>query len=762
MAYGNANLLPVDASTFEGGTSSWPGTGTNSTIVVQSAAKLSGTYALRVTATAAGSAVASSPRVAVTAGLEYVARVPVGIATSIAGLTTSATIEWWTAASGGTQLSTTTGAVWNISSTVGFWAANYPVVTGTAPVGATHALVRVTVNNLAASGQYLIDDVYFGAAVVSAGNAYGYNTASIEQDTSGWRADAGTTLARGLWGLVTGMGYYALEATSSAAGSQELRTNSFINVLPGKEYTSYVSVYTPSVATTWYAEFRWYDSALTQLGGTVQTAYAVSQSVTTRLGVTGIAPAGASYCKVFIRPQATAAGQTFVLEDARLIASPNLAGNLLTYTEYSAEGTLPALNLTNGTASLYQLTSPYTDGFFVVKATPTETGLITGQLARLVPVTPGTTYQVKATIYRRNSDPAQAVISSVRVRIDWFDADGNLFQADNADQFYSTEQVGDWYAQTNSETRTCPEGASYAKPAWEVSSDNPLVSFWVIDNFSFLESAPEYTLETSNENGCVTLTVANAYAPTTNNAGVTIKRVDESGNMHSMRGYGRTWDLAPNPYAPIVVEDYEAPLASRVWYSVQWSDAGGTTKGTRLLTQTVDAPVLEDGDYAWFKSPGLPALNTTVLMEAPLTWSREARSSRFNIVGRKNPVHVTGMRAGRTSSITVLIWDPEANELFNSLLDAGTAALVQAMPGYGIDGNLYVSIGDIDVEPLDPDAREPGWRWTLAITEVDRPDGGLEGSAASTWQDILDSASYPTWEELFAAHDSWTTVLTEG
>jgi hypothetical protein len=162
----------------------------------------------------------------------------------------------------------------------------------------------------------------------------------------------------------------------------------------------------------------------------------------------------------------------------------------------------------------------------------------------------------------------------------------------------------------------------------------------------------------------------------------------------------------------------------------------------------------------WFKSPGVPALNTTVQMEAPLKWSRASRSSRYDIVGRRNPVHITGTRAGRTSSITVLIWDPEANELFDALLDAGGTALVQAMPGYGIDGNLYVSIGDVDVEPLSPDAREDGWRWTLAITEVDRPDGGLQGSAGSTWQTI--STGYPTWEDVFSGNDTWTTVLTEG
>jgi hypothetical protein len=697
----------------------------------------------------------------VTAGVEYVVRVPVGIATSQTGLTVTATIEWWSAATGGTQLGTATSPAWNISSTVGFWAANYPVVVSTAPAGATHALIKVSVNNLAAGALFYLDEIYFCAAPVKAGNAYGYNTASIEQDTTGWKIDSGT-MTRGNWLLVAGQGHYGLEVTSSQAGTQEIRTNSFIGVVPGKEYTSYAAVWTDAGTLPWIMEFRWYDATWTEVGAHASTTYTVNQSLVTRLGITGVAPAGSVYCKVFIRPQATAAGQRFIIDDASLVLSPNIAGNLLTYAEYSTEGTLPAWTLTNGTASLYQLTSGITDGYFTIKAVPTAPGTITAQLDRLVPVTPGTTYLSKATFYRHSTDAVQKVVSAVRTRVDWFTAAGNLFQADNPDQFYSSEQAAEWYANVVSETRTCPEGAAYAKMGWEVTSDNPLVDFFVVDNVTLMESVPEYTLATSNETGCITLTINNPYAPATSNSNVTIKRVDESGKVYPMRGYGRTWDLAPNPYSPIVVEDYEAPLASRVWYSIQWSNNTGTTKGSRLFTQTVDTPTLSDPDFAWFKSPGIPALNTTVMMEAPLKWSRAARSTRYDIVGRKNPVHVTGARSGRTSSLSVLIWDPAANELFDSLLDAGTAALIQAMPGYGVEGNLYVSIGDVEVEPLSPDAREDGWRWTLAITEVDRPDGGLQGSAASTWQTILDDTAYSTWEDLFDAHETWTTVLTEG
>jgi hypothetical protein len=54
-------------------------------------------------------------------------------------------------------------------------------------------------------------------------------------------------------------------------------------------------------------------------------------------------------------------------------------------------------------------------------------------------------------------------------------------------------------------------------------------------------------------------------------------------------------------------------------------------------------------------------------------------------------------------------------------------------------------------------ANEPGWRWTLNVAKIDRPSGGIQGSAISTWQDILDG--YDTWADVFDAFDTWADVL---
>lgn len=757
MAYGNPNLLGVDASTFENNTHTWVTTGGNTTLAVVTGQVLSGTYSLRATPTAAGSVELISPRCAVTAGLEYVGRIPLRLSGTTAGKVATARITWFDAASGGNSLGVSDAVLPVANNSVGWWTVNYPTVVGTAPAGAKSCTLKLTVSGLAAGEYVNTDDVYLCVAPNRAGNIYSFNTSGIEQDTSGWKWDTGTAV-RGNWVLYTGAGYYGLEYTSAAAGLCDLRTNSFIGVIPGTEYVSYAAVYSPTIATNWLMEFRWYDSASNEVGTREVRTYAVPVSTSTRIACVAKAPTGAAFTKVFIRPTATAAGQIFVIDDASLAIAPNVAGNLLTYDEYSTESLVPTWNVSGGAIDQFYLMSPITDGFYTLRATPTTpgSGILSASLDRLISVVPGTTYKVKAVGWRHSTDAAQAIQAGMRVRVDWYDSSGNAVLIDNPDQFYMSTATGTWYSHTNSETRTCPDGAAFARVGFEVNSISPLNDYWAFDNIQFYPAPPEYVLVVDNDKGMVSLTV-NTTDPAAN--AVTVQRVDEDGNKVALRGYGMEYTRAPYTPVSMVIEDYEAPLNSTVWYAITWYNGTAVT-GNRLYTQSVRAPSLADGNYVWFKSPGIPALNTQVMMEAPLKWSRAARSQRYDVVGRKNPLHVTGARAGRESSITVLIWDPQANELFNSLLDSGTVALVQAMPGYGIDGNLYVSVGDVDSDPLDPDAREPGWRWSLSITEVDRPAGGLQGSAAKTWQNIADT--YGTWDDLFDAWASWTDVLTKG
>lgn len=753
MAFSTSNLFAEDASTFEGGTTSWTA-GANTILIISSTEWLSGTRSMRMLATTAGSVVATSPRVLVAPGKTYAIRVPIRQSTSTAKVITCR-ITWYNATSGGTALGTAEYSV-NMNGTIGWSNANYCTPSGVAPVDAKSASVRVTVTGLAASEAVNLDDVYAAEIPRRDGDLLAYNTSSVENDTSGWTPGTNSTLARVLATLYAGAGYYSLSVTSLAAGSSEAHNTNFLNVTAGQGYVAYAAVQAEWAASM-EMRIHWYDASNVKIAQESRTI-TLAANVTTRHAVAGTAPSGTAKARVFLFGTATAAGQVYYVDDVSLCPAVNPEGNILTFEEYSTESTLPSWTLSGGTGlDRTYLTSNITDGFYALSYVPADKAVQRLTLNRLLPVTPGTTYSAKATYFGSNNS-AEVTPMTYRVLMDWYDAGGVLLEADNPDGFYSVNiSPGGLTGATTSETRMAPGSAAFARVSVEIDHTFSLVDRYYIDCVSLVESAPEYELVANNATGSVELTV---HMVSSSGTHVTIQRTDEDGKTYYVRGYGSEWHLVPYVPGPMVIEDYEAPIGKRVWYSVRWTDSTETTRNNALYTQQVEAPVIVDPDYVWFKAPGNPALNTLVLMEAPFKWSRAARSTRYDIVGRKNPIHVSGVRSGRTAGITILSWDPSANALFDSLLDTGQPALIQAMPGYGIEGNLYLSIGNSEAEHVNPDARVPGWRWALEVTEVDRPAGGLQGSAGITWQNIYDN--YQTWEELFDAHDEWVTVLTKG
>src|SRR5690606_41318678 len=79
------------------------------------------------------------------------------------------------------------------------------------------------------------------------------------------------------------------------------------------------------------------------------------------------------------------------------------------------------------------------------------------------------------------------------------------------------------------------------------------------------------------------------------------------------------------------------------------------------------------------------------------------------------------------------------------------------MPGHGLPGNLYVHLGDASSEPLSGNAAVPGWRWSVSVRGLDRPSGGLAGSARYTWEDVM--SAYETWTDVPDEHPTWLSVL---
>ena len=752
------NVLPDNICDFEGGSHAWTA-GSNTTLAISSGGTISGNGSLKATATDAGSVNLTSARFAVTANKEYEISVPLRINLQKSGRNFTVTVTWYTALSGGSQISTAANTI-AVSPDVGpgWWVVNFNAFYATAPANAVAATLTIQITGLAAAEFVHFDRLEFAPTVLLAGNLLDYNTQSNEKDVSGWTATNGTLGRYSGW-VTTGTGSYLGGVTSSAAGLVTVRTASRVAVTPDTEYRLYIWLW-PQTATGLEPSvaIRWFDAGGT-LVGTESRTVTLPTTSTTCCSV-GVSPADAATAEVEFSWNAAAAGELVHFDNAWLCIAPNYPDNLLTYDEFSSESELKPWTITGpaSTAERVGFASGITDGYYAIKTVPSGPGVIRGSLDRLVPVTPGVTYRVAAVCWRHNPNPDVTITSAFRVLMDWYDENGDPYQADDPDQFYSVDSSGEWLSHSTIETRTCPEGAAYARVIWEVSHPANGGDAYYVDAVSFTESEPEYTLEVDDDRGCITYTV-NTIPSQGFTGTVSVFRVHQDGSMYPVRGYGQEYDRAPYTSSPLVIEDYEAPLGESVWYKTDWYRVDNT-RSLREYTRSVRTPVLPDPDYIWFKSPGLPATNTKVMMEAPPKWQRANRSATYEIVGRKNPVHVSSTRAGRTAQITLLVWDEPSNELFNALLDSGLPALIQAMPGYGIDGNLYVSIGDAEVESVTGAANEPGWRWTLPITEIDRPVGGLQGSSGLTWQHINDE--YETWEALFDTHDTWAQVLTEG
>ncbi|WP_405560681.1 hypothetical protein [Streptomyces sp. NBC_01180] len=589
------------------------------------------------------------------------------------------------------------------------------------------------------------------------GNLLEYNTQSFETDTSGWNIVNGT-LVRSATPLVAGGGSYSGKGTATATGEMQLVVVNQYAVTAGAEYLAYVWGFSTTALPGSKIGIRWYDSTGAQILPNPEGFWDIPAGgiVATRLNVVSTAPVGAVKARMYVKAT-LAAGQSLYIDECFLGVAPNDPLNLLSYNEFSTEVSLPAWTATNGTVSmayLYTANPEFQDGAYALKVTPASTGLVSVSLDRLVPVVPGETYWVGSTSLIAAAADGSAYQTS-RTCVDWYRSDGTLLLADVPDQFYTSggETVGH-DATANSETRTAPPGAASGRIRVEIMHQDTSATMYYVDNIVFKGSGPQYAVTPHQDTASITVQVN--WTPPATEVAYTLLRVHQDGSMHPVRGY--VGDLVRTPYdGEIFVEDYEAPLGEDIWYRIDWFDSAGVSR-IHLYTRSFQSPQLDDPSYVWFKSPGLPALNTTALMETPLEWSRAARSTEFDIVDRTNPVPISGVRGGNKGSLSILVWDAGTNTQFNELLSPGQPVLIQANPGYGINGNLYVSVGDSSAEQVSGSANEPGWRWTLAVTEIDRPTGGVQGSALATWQSILDN--FDTWADVYDAFDTWADVLT--
>lgn len=599
------------------------------------------------------------------------------------------------------------------------------------------------------------------------GNLLDDNTSGIETSTAGWAA-TGAVLARVAATVRPDGGTQSLRTTSSSAASAVITTVASVPVTAGTTYLGAMWCAVASRATTITAELLWFDAADAPVGTPAAQSWSLPNSgtVVRRPSVQGVAPAGATKAKLRLTSTNTAGSQVAYWDQAFVgtLAAAGKADNSLTLNEWSSEGPGTAALWTATGATLtrddghYIGSDEYADGTTMIRVTPTGAGILSVSLARRLDVVAGDMYRYVTTIALRQ-DGDTNIRATYRSALEWYDSTDTLLVSMESVWDDTDGLVGQYVSGGHVITETAPPAAAYARLRIDVNHAGTTAPFYLVDHMFFGAGTPTSVVTVYDTDGYVHIEIPpETVQPTVDR--ISIWRVEEDGSKHPVRGY--VGDYADQPYEPaetLYVEDYEAPLGRPVWYHVHKYEAGDLPF-IDVFTTPTPGPSLPSGDLVWIKSPGLPPLNTTAMVENPLAWARAARSVTYDIVGRRNPLSVSARRAGRTGSISLLVWDEATHDAFDALLDSGLPLLIQAMPGYGLAGNVYVRVGGVDVEPLSGDARADEWRWTLELAEIDRPKGGLQGSAGRTWQDVYDD--FETWDAVYGAYETWADVLTGG
>lgn len=551
----------------------------------------------------------------------------------------------------------------------------------------------------------------------------------------------------------------ALRLTATGAGTSVLETEAPFPLVPSSE----------SVGWIWYMgsprtggltlSLVWLDDDEQPVGtpaSRTQTGE-INLSAPGRVSVHGYPPDGATQVRFRLEVDTEDATQ-FLVVDGAYLGNP-VPSNLLTYGDYSAEDELPPWVSSGSTAPSreYHLTN-LVDGLWTVQV-PAELGTTFLELERFVPVEPGVTYMALTDGIAHSPNTPEGISIQIRVGVRFYDADHQPIPPSHEEPFTVRHQSNSRYLSLwSSRTATAPAHAAYANPTIEFMQDaSSTTEFFLIDKVSLRVSAPAYELSVHDALGYVELRITSddEFEGT-----YTAERIDEDGSRSLLRTYGaETYRL---PWVGEVhIEDYEAPVSSRVHYLVRVYAPGASDDDMHSywITRTVTAPHIADTNTVWLKSPGQPAYNLRALMLSAPAWERPAVHALHPIVGRSTPVALSAIRASKRGSITLMTTSLAQRDLLDTTLGMGQPMLLQAAPGHGgITGNLYIAVGDVGYAPDGDDGLSDAYLWELDVTEIDRPAGGLQGSAGRTWQTVEDD--HETWVDVDSTYSTWSGVAT--
>lgn len=198
-----------------------------------------------------------------------------------------------------------------------------------------------------------------------------------------------------------------------------------------------------------------------------------------------------------------------------------------------------------------------------------------------------------------------------------------------------------------------------------------------------------------------------------------------------------------------IVHDYEFESGVTTVYIVEAFDADGDpvdATGSEI-TPTLDA--------VWLKSIARPFLNRAVTVTGFSDVSLPARGGVLDVLDRRLPVAVTGVRGSRRYTLemtTETLEQAEALELFFSF---GDPVFVHVPGGCVVPRSMYAFAGDVSISRRGAHDTERRY-FAVPLTEIAAPDPTIVGYTV-TWGGVV--SGFATWDDVTTDFPTWLDVL---
>jgi hypothetical protein len=636
------------------------------------------------------------------------------------------------------------GATWSLTTSAASSTWHRVSVAAVAPVGAVRARILLSATTSASGKTHFFENAYLGQPFRTSGNLLSFNVESGgEIDTSGWAVDANCTISRDVPAVSWPVDWYysggeVIKATVTANGNASIKTAEAPAVVPGTEYRGYCYLNPSTSSSSCWVELRWFNASNTLISSKRGTLAAPGTGWY-RQYVSGVAPAGAATCVLAAGITSATAGQVVRVEGAVAQVAPQLVpGSVLSYEDTSFEQGVGGWTISSGSATIARSTPWGTaayGGSYALTLTAPASGTSVLASARY-PVTPSVSWRAQGQFA-----PASG-IWQIGPNIHWYDGSGTSISR-SALVADSVPATGTWWATWNDVTAP----ANAATAAIEIDITAPAAGTLEIDWPALFEALPSWDVEADDDLGLITVTMRDLDSGDT----LTLYRV-VGGAQSIVRGPDGWLQGTLLSSTQMVVEDYEAPIGQDVTYRRElYVPSTGALQ--QSATSSSVSLAMADPSEVWLKDAQQPWRNVRLTAAVAPDWARPIEATEYRVRGRRNSVILTDVRGGLTGTLQVWTLSDAERAALHFLLDTGHPLLIQLNPGLGIE-DVYASVGEATEARFIAYGGEPRRQWSLPLTQVDAPLGGVGGSAAWTVQDVA-----TTWATVLDASAAYATVL---